>query len=37
MNWAGLSIIAGLIALGIYTMPWGLLIFVLIYLVLRTC
>lgn len=27
MNWAGLSIALGLAALGIYTMPWGLLIF----------
>lgn len=37
MNWAGFFVILGLVGLAIHTLPWGLLIFVLIYLVLRTC
>lgn len=37
MNWAGLSIVVSLIALGIYTMPWGIVIFAILYLVWRTC
>lgn len=35
MNWAGLSIVVSLIALGIYTMPWGLIIFAILYWVWR--
>lgn len=26
MNWAGLSIVVGLLGLAVFTMPWGLII-----------
>jgi hypothetical protein len=35
MNWAGLSIVAGLVGLAIFTMPYGLVILVGMAWVLR--
>lgn len=26
MNWAGLSVVIGLLGLAVFTMPWGLII-----------
>ena len=37
MNWAGLFILLGLIGLAVYTLPWGLVILGLLYLLWRTC